>query len=634
MLERLVPLAQHTQRTALLDALTSDAETLFAVATSPYGSHLLEALVDSEALLVEDAAPTPLLTSIAQHIGDLVSHKYGSFFVRHVLRGGVKGTHNNKGASGGAAGNQAGGLASLLKLFDEASGGWAHHQHSKSTELIATTLASAVAQQQNLVDWPYHPYASPFMQALLRAIPPGLGNTRALWDALVLGVLSEGGSADGEEDAPEKHPKKKKKSSKKQQTSGVTRFQATAQQHASAAHDIMRDRAGSHFFEAVFSSAAADPPTHDALCNALLPDDQLLSLAQHPHANFALQAALVSSNESAADNHGGATNTAPAQRPASSSTTPAALTARALDTLAPAIGKLLVSQRGGVVVALVLAASRNVEQYGAAMCAALATPGKQLSGGDDGAKKSTASLAPLLHLLYLDRPNASSSLPDIAEASPPLSTIGCALLQLVFTHFPQTQCQLFANALASLPHAHVLTLATHPGGVRVLEAFLLGPASKKQRRTVLHALRDSWAQIALRGMAGCVFCEKCFTSVCTEGDIVSRESIVKTLAPRVVELGRNSAGAGLLSALHVEAYARDADAWRKRQQDTGGGKRAAAAFLEDVVGGAEDDGGEKSHQEEGVVEEKKRKKKHKKQRREEGGEKAIGGFVDMLSVGL
>ncbi len=566
MLERLVPLASPSHRTTLLDALTSDGETLFAVATSPYGSHLLEALVGEDVLQNDDDDDgRRLVDLIAQHIGDLVSHKYGSFFVRHVLRGGRReqGGQKKKGP------NQQTGLTSLLALFERRDDA-AHTPH------IAHTFAAAVIQQPNLVDWPYHPYASPFCQALLCA----LGDD--LWDALVLGVL---GGPTEDSSAHKKDTKKKKSSSSKKKKKQP--YLTTQQQQA--AQDIMRDRAGSHFFEAVFRSAT--PATHATLCSSLLPSDQLQALAMHPHANFALQAALVTCEQQEG------------------------LTARALETLD--VGGLLISQRGGVVVAMVLASSRNAEQYGAAMCAALAAPGKHL-GGADNSKDSATQLAPLLHVLYLDRPNANA-LPALDD-NPPPSTIGCALLQLVFTHFPQAQCQVFANALAMLPHAHLTALATHPGGVRVLESFLLGPASKKQRRTVLHALRDAWARIAMSGMAGSVFCEKCFTSVCTEGDVVSREAIVKVLAEKVNELQRKASG--LLTALHVEAYVRDPYAWRRRQQEGGGGgKRAAAAFLDEIVEGGDrgDEGGALT-----------KKKKGKKAKKED----ALGGFVDMLSVGL
>lgn len=522
VLERLVVAATDAHRTELLTALTADADTLFDVATSPYGSHLLEAL------LTRDATTAAIVDLVATHIADLVDHKYGSFVARHVLRmlcedeGDVRSRKQQQG------------LAALLAPPPP--------RPTVLQAALVQRLVDAVAADPTLPDWPCHQFASPFLQALLRVV------SQADWCRLVAGSLSVAA-----EEQPEKKKSKKKTTKKKHKSSSV--LYSSIVDTPERVDEILRDRVGSHFVEAVFATAPSDhvPPLYRAMIQPSLP-----ALSTHPHANFAVQAALrMLRGESLAE---------------------------AIAALTPHASALLTTQRGGVVVALTMAATAEPETHGAAVCAMLAAPGKRAAGAH----------APLLFLLGGD--------------TPPLWTIGCALLHLVFSSFTQAQSQVFGNALATLPGQHLVALARAPAGVRVLESFLLGPASKKQRRTVLHALHDAWGDIATGTMAGCVFAEKC----ASVSDVAGREAIVKGLAGSMAALQRSTGGAALVSALHVEAYVRDPEAWRRRQA----GQGDKAQFLHDVLEG-------------GVVKEPPRKK-----RKQAEGKKELDGFVDMLSVGL
>ena len=513
VLERLLPAAAAAaHRPTLLAALTADADALFGVATSPYGSHLLEAL------LTRDTDVAAVVELVATHIADLVDHKYGSFVARHMLRLLLEETSPAKHTA-------KQGLAALLAPPPPTP--------AVVHPTLLQRLIDAVVADETLADWPCHQFASPFLQALLAA------TGAADWCRIVAASL--GGTSD---DGALKKKKKTSSSSVKWMTS-LANIQPT-----------MRDRVGSHFVEAVFLSAPS-PKHHTALYLSTI-QPSLPELSTHPHANFAVQAALRHV-------HGEALTDAISQ-------------------LAPCVGDLLTTQRGGVVVALTSVAAAHPDQHGAAVCAMLAGPGKRVAGAH----------APLLFLLYQDAAPSEHA---------PLSTIGCALLHLVFSSFTQAQCQVFGNALATLPSARLTALATSPSGVRVLEAFVLGPASKKQRRGVLTALQHAWGDVASRGIAGCVFVEKCAAVV----DAAGREAIVQGLASSIAQLRRSSAGTALLTTLHVEAFMRDADAWRRRQAS---GDKVSAQFLQDVL----------------CVDSQPPRKRHKK----EGGD----AFVDMLSVGL
>ena len=210
--------------------------------------------------------------------------------------------------------------------------------------------------------------------------------------------------------------------------------------------------------QAVFQTAPDD--LFQRLCTLSF-KGHLVPLAQHPTANFGVQAALAALRK-------------PQQLK------------RMFEDLRPHLGALLRMRRAGVVAAL-LAATGRLRALEADVVAAVWHAAGGLAGSSGG---------PLEALLALD---TTAQLDPGSSGRVRLSTLGCAMLQALF-RLPPAAVKQWSEALVGLVPGVAQHVARDPGGCRVLEAYLEGPgAVPKKRRALLQALEGSWAVIAMGG---------------------------------------------------------------------------------------------------------------------------------------
>ena len=189
---------------------------------------------------------------------------------------------------------------------------------------------------------------------------------------------------------------------------------------------LMTDKGGSHMVEVALTAAPED--IFQKLCSTAF-KGRITSLAQHPTANFAVQAALGSVRK-------------PAQLK------------RMCEDLCPAISSLLRARRGGVVVTLLAACKRlGIKQKEVANTVwdAIATTGEDCAN-------------PVVSLLCLDTVNSDLS----SKSGKRLSPIGCAAL-ITMLQFPADAPARWSKAIARLQPEEVLTIARDPEGCHSLE---------------------------------------------------------------------------------------------------------------------------------------------------------------------
>ena len=292
------------------------------------------------------------------------------------------------------------------------------------------------------------PYASPFLQSLLRASASVPDNDTAT-TALIVHLL--GGNAASGPDAL----------------------------HSDALYRLMTDRNGSHLMEAAFEVAPDD--VLQKMCTTAF-KGRLLSLAQHSSANFVVQAALAA-----------------VKRPQQLK--------RMFEDLRPHLATLLRARRGGVVAVLLAAALRtNSLQTDAAdalwhsvqtgldashgptplhrLLTLDTTTKLGAVGGGGGTRLSPLGCASVITVLQYSGDGSGSG---------------------------SSGSKKWSEALSDLSSNELYSLVKDPGGCRVIEAYLFhgqGQSAKK-RRAMLQALDGGWVGAASTG-AGCRFIEKCF----------------------------------------------------------------------------------------------------------------------------
>ncbi|EFN50799.1 hypothetical protein CHLNCDRAFT_141850 [Chlorella variabilis] len=173
------------------------------------------------------------------------------------------------------------------------------------------------------------------------------------------------------------------------------------------------------------------------------------NLAQHPCANFAVQAAVAALRK-------------PQQLK------------RMFEDLRPSFPQLLRSRRGGVLAALLAAAGRLGTQEAEAAAALWAAAG----GGTAGTGSGTSGGAPLAALLTLDTHTQLGG-----SGGGRLSSLGCAMAAAVL-RLPPAACRQWGEAVAALAPAQLQQVARDPGGCRVLEAYFeISKGAKKKKKT-------------------------------------------------------------------------------------------------------------------------------------------------------
>jgi nucleolar protein 9 len=553
--------------------------------SGPFGSHVIEKLLtsfstaalnaDEADYATAEAALTAFTDTAATSLYDMITSKYGSFVGRRLLSvlcgqdvttppnrkpgigaptndggdggggsGGAEGNKNtNAGTTGG--GRKYGGLVSRVSNpHANGQGGTAATAHYSNSTLSFPQLVIKLANTVISDDWTgpdlssvqCDPYAGPFLQSLLRATV--VIEDEQLAGRLVIHLL--GGNAASGPDS-------------------VT---------SDAMYRLLTDRNGSHLMEAAFEASPDD--VLQKLCTAAF-KGRLLSLAQHPSANFAVQAALAS-----------------VRRPQQLK--------RMFEDLRPHMSTLLRARRGGVV-AVLLAAAGRVGCLEADCADAL------WHSVESGLESSAALSTPLHKVLTLD-----TTITDLNKASGTgvrLSSLGCATL-VTLLRYPAAACKKWADALSNLTPSELGAIARDPGGCRVIETYLEGPGGAPKK--------GGWVNAAST-MAGIKFIEKCYDLA--EAD--EKEVITAELAAAEDRVGATSRGAMLLQRCNVDAFKRGGKDWQRRVQAT----QEVRKEFEDLFGddgGAADDEDEEGEEEEGagaeLVEETKKSDKKEKARKD------------------
>ena len=431
----------------------------------------------------------------------------------------------------------------------------------------------------------YDGYAAPALQALLRAAK---GDDELVCELVprLLGAPptaeSGGGSGGGGRAAPPALP-----------AVGARLALLTKDAVATAA----RDRSGSHLLEAVLE---VSPRSLRTEFDARFLRGGFAPLAEHPSANFVVQAAL-----GAAD-------------------TPAAVRGAAKE-LAPVAGRLLAGSRGGVLLALVGAAGRvgRAGGVGSEDGAEKETAERKKEGGGGGGGSAAAAavaaaaeaVAAALEkaadrasaLLVLgEKPLASAAAADV-EASKRLSAVGCALLSSLLSLPSRQAASPYAAALAALPDPAFARVAADGAGSRAVEALFAGPGlGAKAKKAAGRKLAGRLAAVASTP-GGVHAIERAYESagaggreaVAAELAAAAREGSLSTGPPRVVALMRKC---GVVE-------------WQQRWREGGGGAgkgrqqqqqpspRRAPASAAALLGEEEEKGANEEEEEEDEEEE-------------------------------
>lgn len=552
--------------------------------SGPFGSHVVEKLLtafstaalnaDETDYTTVEAALTAFTDTAATSLYDMITSKYGSFVGRRLLtvlcgqdvttppnrkpgiapsdgtsggdgggRGAAEANRNNNAAIAGA--RKHGGLVSRVSNANsngQASNTTTYSSSTLSFPLLVTKIANTVISD----DWTGHdlasvqcdPYAGPFLQSLLRSVVAI--EDEQLAGRLVIHLL--GGNAASGPDT-------------------VT---------SDAMYRLLTDRNGSHLMEAAFEASPDD--VLQKLCTVAF-KGRLLSLAQHPSANFAVQAALAS-----------------VRRPQQLK--------RMFEDLRPHLSTLLRARRGGVV-AVLLAAAGRVGCLEADSADAL---WHSIESGLDSSPRHTT---PFHKLITLD--TTITDLSKAAETGVRLSSLGCAAL-VTLLRYPAAACKKWADALSNLTPAELGAVARDPGGCRVIETYLEGPGgAPKKCRKVLQSLQGSWVN-ASSTMAGIKFIEKCYDLA----EAAEKEVITAELAASEDRVGATSRGAMLLQRCNVDAFKRGGKDWQQRVHATHEVRKEFEELFGD--GRARDDGDEEEQDREPVEEKKKSEKKERKRK--------------------
>ncbi|GIL74790.1 hypothetical protein Vretimale_2348 [Volvox reticuliferus] len=541
----------------LLKFLTSvsDVNGFFLLVSSPFGSHVVEKLLirlesQLDVLTQEEYDEfhqvMKLLTdSICPHLYDYVTDRFATHVARRLLcllagrnvlpppskqrQQQLPGLENKRSKL-----EVPTGLAAKLGGVSATAAGVSGKKHSSTVAALAAELLGSGADEPPPCRLPelvscftavvcsddyvgavvselvYHPYACPFLQALLRAAACDRKALRQLVPVL-LGATSFNDSVKGGAGAV---------------------LEGCREEEVST---MLTDPTTSHLMEALLQ----------VLPRALLEEffrrflgPRLAELAHHPSANFVVQTVLVA---------------APSKEMAKTM----------YDSLSGLLPDLLRKRRSGVVVALVACCGRHgICQR--EVCAALASA---LSGMPQwAALKGDAVLAPAL--LCLDSlPVIGSNEPFSAatvvaarggsSSLPRLSPTGCSILTQIL-RYGQGACRSFTDSVASLKPHDAARVGADPSGSRVLEALLEGNAPAKVKGALLSALADHWDAVAATA-SGSFLVE----TALRWADMRAKEAIVSRLAAASKALEVTHWGPALLRKVGAEAYSRDPEQWRR-----------------------------------------------------------------------
>ncbi|KAK9844418.1 hypothetical protein WJX74_002205 [Apatococcus lobatus] len=287
-----------------------------------------------------------------------------------------------------------------------------------------------------------------------------------------------------------------------------------------AAHlkELMQGRISSRLVEVMMPLL----PEHLLTASFAAIRDDLVSLALHPSANFGVQATFAAC------------------------TTPEQVEPM-VKALVGQTASLLQQSRAGVVAAMVAACGRT--QAGQA---AVATAVAQ-------AVAAPASKGPVASLLMLGPgPGSELPTPESTGRSSRLAVLGCVILTSLLS-FSQEAARPFVEALTALDRNQMMGVGLDPGGSRVMEAALQGPAlGPKARKKLLRQLQGGWGLLAAQP-GGSHVVEAAYTIA----GVKEKERIAQELAAAEEKILSTPRGAKLWLRCGVDAYKQGSDEWRK-----------------------------------------------------------------------
>ena len=548
--------------------------------SSPFGSHVLETLLDRVAAM-SMAGGDPGLEQVleafteqaAGHLFDMISSKYGSFVARRLvgvlagMRDGGRGdgsadggrgerSYSNRskfnladkcGVVGGAGG--AGGSGGLGRGNGVSAFGSADPNRILLLTKLTAKLTSDELTSSDIHELQTSPFAGPFLKVLLEA-------TAAVGDVIddkqrtdLIVCLLGGNPKVGVE--------------------SVT---------ADAMYRLMTDRSGSHLVEAAL--VAAPDALFPKLCTTAF-KGRLPALAQHQSGNFTVQTAI-----------------AHVKRPQQLK--------RMLEDLKESFVGLLRGRRAGIITVL-LAASLRLNTLQAETSTDVWEAVKE-------AFKSERHPTPLHSLLTLD------TQVRLGKHRGKLSPLGCAMC-ISLLQFPKGMTKNWNEALEGMSTVELVQVAMDPGGCRVLESYLGHedtPSSRKD--ALLEKIQGSWADIACFG-SGNKFVERCFL-LCSDASV--KKQIASELAQAEDRIAATHRGPGLLRTCAVQAIKTDPENFEKRVKAA----QATRAEFEELFGGGDanrqdagDDTGDNADDDATKSQEKNEKKKAKREKKKEKKEK-------------
>ncbi len=531
--------------------------------SSPFGSHVLETLLDRVAAMSAAGADGGLEEVLeafteqsAGHLFDMISSKYGSFVARRLVGvlAGVRDGGRGDGSSDGGRGDRSYSNRSKFNLADKCGvGGSGNAMSSFSSadpnRIMLLTKLTAKLTSDELTSSDIHElqtsaFAGPFLKALLEA-------TAAVGDViddkqrtdLIVCLLGGNSKLGGE---------------------SVT---------ADALYRLMTDRSGSHLVEAAL--VAAPDALFPKLCTTAF-KGRLPTLAQHQSANFTVQTAIAHVKRSQQ-------------------------LKRMFEDLEDYFVGLLRGRRAGIITVLLAAALRlNTLQ---------AESSRAVWEAVTEAFKSERHPTPLHSLLTLD------TQVRLGKHRGKLSALGCAMC-ISLLQFPKGMTKEWNAALEGMSTAELVQVAMDPGGCRVLESYLGHEDTSSSRKdALLEKIQGSWADIACFG-SGNKFVERCFL-LCSDASV--KKQIASELAQAEDRIAATHRGPGLLRTCAVHAVKTDPENFEKRVKAA----QATRAEFEQLFGGGDGDPGDANSDGAGVdaVDDAREEKKGKKEKKDKTGER-------------
>lgn len=324
---------------------------------------------------------------------------------------------------------------------------------------------------------------------------------------------------------------------------------------------LMTDRSGSHLVEAAL--VAAPDALFTKLCTTGF-KGRLPTLAQHPSANFTVQAAISHVKK-------------PQQLK------------RMYEDLKDSFVSLLKGRRGGVITVL-LAAAAKLNSLQAECAKSLWESLNESFTSNDQCK------TPLHSLLTLD------TTVELGKSEGRLSSLGCAAAISIF-QYPKGMTNEWNTALENLSPKEVSQIALDAGGCRVLESYLgHEDTTAHQRHGLMKKIEGSWGAIACFG-SGNKFVERCFVT-CSDASI--KKQIAQELGLAETKIAATHRGPALLATCKVQDIKRDEKNWEHRIQSAADTRKE----FEDLFASTE-------------VKKAKKEKKEKKRKKEKNKDKDV-----------